>query len=85
VAARIVASTGNRLGETLAILVDLLNPEMIVVGGLAMRFGESLLGPARLTMAREALPGSAKMCRVVPAALGESIGDVAAICVAMGL
>jgi glucokinase len=36
-------------------------------------------------MAREALPGSAKLCQVVPAALGESIGDVAAICVAMGL
>lgn len=85
VAARIVAATGNRLGETMAILVDLLNPEMIVVGGLGLRFGESLLGPARLTMAREALPASAKLCRVVPAALGESIGDVAAICAAMGL
>jgi glucokinase len=85
VAARVVAGTGNRLGEALAILVDLLNPEMIVVGRLAMRLGESLLAPARLTLAREALPGSAKLCQVVPAALGESIGDVAAICVAMGL
>jgi glucokinase len=85
VAARIVAGTGSRLGEALAILVDLLNPEMIVVGGLAMRLGESLLAPARLALGREALPGSAKLCQVVPAALGESIGDVAAICVAMGL
>jgi glucokinase len=85
VAARIVAGTGSRLGEALAILVDLLNPEMIVVGGLAMRLGETLLAPARLTLGREALPGSAKLCQVVPAALGESIGDVAAICAAMGL
>jgi glucokinase len=84
VAARIVAGTGNRLGEAMAILVDLLNPEIIAVGGLAMRLGESLLMPARLAMAREALPGSAKLCQVVPAALGESIGDVAAICAAMG-
>jgi hypothetical protein len=36
-------------------------------------------------MEREALPESAKLCQVVPAALGERIGDVAAICVAMGI
>ena len=36
-------------------------------------------------MEREALPASAKICKIVPAALGERIGDVAAICVAMGL
>jgi glucokinase len=85
VAQQILASTGSRLGQALAILVDLLNPERIVIGGLAMRLGESLLAPARLTMEREALPGSVRICQVVPAALGEGIGDVAAICVAMGL
>jgi glucokinase len=85
VAARIVESTGGRLGEAMAILVDLLNPERIVIGGLAMRMGERLLGPARRAMEREALPGSARICQVVPASLGEAIGDVAAICVAMGL
>jgi glucokinase len=84
VAKRILESTGRRLGEALAILVDLLNPERIVIGGIAMRLGESLLAPARLAMEREALPGSARICQVVPAALGEGIGDVAAICVAMG-
>ena len=83
-AIRIIESTGHRLGEALAILVDLLNPERIVIGGLAMRMGETLLAPARQTMAREALPGSAKLCEVVPASLGEAIGDVAAICIAMG-
>jgi glucokinase len=84
-ARRILRDTGSRLGEALAILVDLFNPERIVIGGLAMRLGESLLAPARLVMQREALPGSAKICQIVPAALGERIGDVAAICVAMGL
>lgn len=84
VAMRIVESTGGRLGEALAILVDLLNPERIVVGGLAMRLGETLLKPARRAMEREALPGSARICEVVPASLGEAIGDVAAIAVAMG-
>lgn len=83
--ARIIHETGSRLGEALAIVVDLFNPERIVIGGLAMRMGERLLGPARLVMEREALPASAAICKVVPAVLGESIGDVAAICVAMGI
>jgi len=85
VAMRIVRSTGERLGQVLAILVDILNPERIVIGGLAMRTGEMILGPAREVMAREALPVSAGSCQMVPAALGERIGDVAALCVAMGL
>jgi len=83
-ARQIVCSTGTRLGEALAILVDLLNPELIVIGGIAMRIGESLLEPARAAMKREALPVAAQACRVVPAALGERIGDIAAACVAMG-
>jgi glucokinase len=83
-ACEIVRNTGTRLGEALAILVDLLNPELIVIGGMAMRIGESLLEPARAAMRREALPAAANACRIVPAALGESIGDIAAVCVAMG-
>ncbi len=83
-ARQIVCSTGARLGEALAILVDLLNPELIVIGGIAMRLGESLLEPARFAMKREALAASAQACRVVPAALGENVGDIAAICVATG-
>ncbi len=82
-ACRIVAQLGEKLGHALAILVDILNPERIVIGGLAMRLGDRLFDPARTTLAREALPQSAAVCRVVPAQLGESIGDVAALCIAM--
>lgn len=85
VALEIVRSTGERLGEVLAILVDLLNPERVVVGGLALRFGDLLLEPARRVMSREALEVSARACQIVPAALGERVGDVAALCVAMGI
>ena len=83
-ARRIIQSTGRRLGEALAILVDVLNPERIVIGGLAMRLGDTLLAPARRAMQREALAPAAKACAVVPAALGEQIGDIAALCVAVG-
>jgi glucokinase len=84
-ATQIIHRTGTRLGEALAILVDLLNPELIVVGGLGMRLGERLFTPARVAMEKEALAASANACRVVPAMLGEQIGDIAALCVAMGL
>jgi len=82
-ALRIIAICGRKLGETLAILVDILNPECIVIGGLAMRFGELVLKPARRWMKKEALGPSAAACKVVPAQLGERIGDVAALCIAM--
>ena len=84
IAIGILQSTGRRLGAVLAILVDLLNPERIVIGGLAMRLGDKLLDPARAVMRREALAPAVARCDVVPAALGERIGDVAALCVAVG-
>jgi glucokinase len=85
VALEILESTGERLGEVLAILIDLLNPDRIVIGGLAMRLGDLLLAPARRVIKREALGLPARTCQVVPATLGERIGDVAALCVAMGI
>jgi len=84
VALGILQATGRRLGAVLAILVDLLNPERIVIGGLAVRLGDLLLEPARSVMRREALAPALASCEVVPAALDERIGDVAALCVAMG-
>ncbi|MBZ5586230.1 MAG: ROK family protein [Acidobacteriia bacterium] len=84
VAKKLIRGAGRRLGEALAILVDILNPERIVIGGLAMRMGEDLLAPARAVMRREALAASVAACAVVPAELGEQIGDLAALCVAMG-
>lgn len=83
VALRIVKEGGKKLGMALAILVDVLNPECIVIGGLAMRFGDLILDPARRVLQKEALQPAFGVCRVVPALLGEKIGDFAALCVAM--
>src|SRR5271168_1920545 len=85
VALSILRSSGTRLGQALAMLIDVLNPQRIVLGGLAWRMGENLLAPMRKVIEREALPQSLRACEIVPAALGEKIGDVAALCVAMGL
>lgn len=74
---------GRYLGAGLAMLLDVLNPEVIVIGSLAVRLGDLVLGPAREVMAEEALPGAFAACRLVPAALGERLGDVASLCAAL--
>lgn len=83
VARRIVEICGKKLGLGLAVLVDVLNPQRIVIGGLATRLGDLLLEPARSSMRKEALKPAREACSIVPALLGERIGDVAALCVAM--
>lgn len=80
----VYAECGAYLGRGLAVLIDLLNPELIVIGSVFAR-SESLLRPAmERSIAEEALPGAAVRCRVVLAALGEAIGDYAALALALG-
>ncbi|MBQ8342451.1 MAG: ROK family protein [Clostridia bacterium] len=75
--------SGEYLGKGLSLLVDILNPEVIVIGSVFAR-SEALLRPAMESlMQKECLAPSLEACRVVPAALGESIGDLAALAVAM--
>ena len=71
-----------QLGRGLAFLVDILNPEKIVIGSIYTRC-EDLMAPyVAEVLRREALPLANAVCQVVPAALGESIGDYAALSVA---
>lgn len=79
----VLDETGRHLGRGLAVLLDVLNPEVIVIGSLGCRLGELVLGPARAELRREALPGAVAACRIVPAALGERLGDVASLCAAI--
>lgn len=81
-AVAVYRQVGADLGRALAILVDLFNPEAIVIGSIYAR-SEALIAPSMWeTLKQEALPASVAVCRVLPAILGESIGDVAALCVA---
>ena len=71
-----------QLGRGLAFLVDILNPEKIVIGSIYTRC-EDLMAPyVSEVLQREALPLANAVCQVVPAVLGESIGDYAALSVA---
>jgi glucokinase len=78
----IYREVGARLGQTLAVLVDLFNPEVIVIGGIFPRMHELLWPQASRVLGEEALPLSLGACRVLPAALGEAIGDYASLAVA---
>ena len=73
---------GKMLGRGLAILIDLLNPEKIVIGSIFTRTEKLLRYEMQKVIDEECLKVSAETCRIVPAALGESIGDVAAVAVA---
>jgi glucokinase len=83
-ALQILRVSSRKFGEALAVIVDLINPDCIVTGGIAMRLGDLFLEPARRVLLQEALARPVAGCRIVPAALGERIGDIAALCIAQG-
>lgn len=81
-AREVLADTAAYLGRGLAILIDILNPERIVLGSIYVR-QQGLLQPLmREAMAKEALALSRSVCDIVPAGLGEAVGDYASLSVA---
>ena len=74
---------GEYLGKGLSVVIDLLNPEVIVIGSIFARSHNLLWEPARKVIEKETLRLSAGCCKVVPALLGEKIGDYAAIATAL--
>ncbi len=71
------------LGVGIANLVDLFNPELIVVGGGLTKMGERLFDPIRRMIQRRAFPAPAQVVKVVPAQLGDDVGVLGAATVAM--
>jgi glucokinase len=83
VALEIVQVSAEYLGRGLALLIDILNPECIVIGSIYSR-NENLFKPhVDRILAEEAIPSAVEVCKIKPALLGESIGDYAALCVAL--
>lgn len=74
---------GEKLGYGLSILIDILNPEKIIIGSIFSRSKNLLSFAMNDVIAKESLPISSKCCSVVPAALSEKIGDYAAIATAL--
>jgi len=71
------------LGRALALFIDMLNPELIILGSIYER-ARPLIEPRMMeVIRREAYHGSLDNCSIVPAGLGESIGDMAALSLAV--
>jgi glucokinase len=78
VARGILRDLGRKLGSAIGSLVNLLNPELVVVGGGFAAAGDWLLGPAAEVARREALPPARDLFQIVRAQLGTMAGLVGA-------
>ena len=74
---------GQRLGLGVVTLVNIFNPEVVVVGGGAIAAGELLLAPAREVVERRALPINRSDVRLVSARFGAESGMLGAACMAL--
>jgi len=81
-ALKILSLSGEYLGKGLAILIDVLNPEIIVLGSIYARAGKFLQKSMMEVLSKEALSRPLYACKIVPIELGEEIGNYAAIAVA---
>lgn len=79
----IYATSGYYLGKGLSILVDILNPEVIVLGSIFERSAELLSSAMYEVLGKETLEISRRDLKIVPAKLGDQIGDYAALSVAI--
>ena len=82
-AIKVYATCGEYLGKGLSILIDILNPEKIVIGSIFARSHNLIWEHTKKVIDKEALTPAAQVCQVLPAELGEQIGDYAAIATAL--
>ena len=78
VAKRIFTILGEYIGTGLASVVNLLNPEKIIIGGGVADAGEILLNPIKETIVKRAMSISGSTVQVVPAQLGNTAGVIGA-------
>ena len=78
VAKRIFTIIGEYIGVGLASVVNLLNPEKIIIGGGVAAAGDILMTPIKETLVKRAMPISGGAVEVVPAQLGNTAGVIGA-------
>jgi len=82
-AKEIFALSGEYLGKGLSIIIDMLNPEIIVIGSIFQRCRHLLWPFAQEVIEKESLKLSRSVCKIVPSELGDDIGNYAALSLAM--
>ena len=79
----ILARAGEHLGAGITSLVNIFNPQLVVIGGAAAGSGDLLLEPARRVVAARALYPQREQARIVPARFGEEAGIMGATALAL--
>ena len=80
----LVEETAYYMGWGIANLVNILNPQIVLLGTIAVAAGDLLLDPIRRTAAEMAMQRPLEAVKIMPAELGDSIGDFAAISLVLG-
>jgi glucokinase len=81
-AIEVIELIGTRLGVAIASLVNIFNPQVVVIGGGVIAAGELLLEPARAEVAARALPPSRDLVRIEAARFGVEAGMIGAAALA---
>ena len=82
-AKELIEQLGFYLGVGLANLINIFNPQLVVIGGGVSRMGKMLLDPARKTVRERAFELSAKAARVEISSLGYDAGPLGAVALAL--
>lgn len=78
IAWKVMHRSATLLGIAVSSLTNLLNPELIVIGGGVIKAGDMILNPVRAQVARRAYAWSASILKIVPAKLGDNAGIIGA-------
>ena len=78
-ALQLVEETAYYMGWGIANLVNILNPDIVLLGTIAIAAGDLLLNPIRKTVSELAMTRPAEAVKIAPAQLGEALGDLAVI------
>ena len=79
-----VRQAGRDIGEVLAMVVSLVNPSVVVIGGRLATAGEHLLAGVREVVYRRSLPLATPQLRMVASEAGERAGVLGAASLAIG-
>lgn len=82
-AVQVVRQAGRDMGEMVAMVVNFINPSVVVVGGAMSAAGEHLIAGIRETVYQRSLPLATEHLRILPSAAGEQAGVIGAAALAI--
>ena len=79
----VITECAQQFARVVSVLIDLFNPEAIIVGGVFMRNYDFFMSIITPIVQKESLNDSYNVCKILPAKIGENIGDYAALSIAV--